>query len=629
MNWTLPPDFEDEDFSTDGELRILFEITARHLVDDPDPRAYLDWIETAGPVLAPSLAAAVDPRAGPPGQLFRALGVSFYNATPRPDAGYALDPIPEPGRNQPCSCGSGRKYKHCCLSLAGLLDLRDYNLLRHVLDVLPKRVFAELPASRVNVDAVADTVDQWLNEGEYKRALALLEPWFAGDGKLGDRLEPLFDLLMDVYYTLGNERKRERLLKKAVERGDKALRAAALQRRATILADRGEYEAAWATFGEAQRENPDDPSLSILEITLLVSRGETRQAQERARFWVSRLERFRNPGYEDLIETLRAVAEDPGKGLAGVGRDMHPGLNRLAELFEQAPPVESHYQLYGDDDAALVPDRKLANVESIWGGVFPQAKPMLVSVQSDAWEMWEDAQPWLALLEETPLAWQSFDVLDDLAMAVEALSIMGTDTTLLEPLLDRGIALLERNLFAAGRKGSRLPWGFMENRPALRLLAHRAFRLLEREEDDTIDGSFVDLAERLIALNPMDNHGIRDHLARAYLKKDEPEKALALSEQYPDDFCAMTLNRMLALYRLGRRDEALQLLHETGARHAVAIKMLLAKNPKPPRHSEYGMQVGGKEEAWEYRAAHRALWQRDDALEWLRKGWRSVKKQSG
>jgi len=25
-------------------------------------------------------------------------------------------PAPRPGRNEPCHCGSGRKYKHCCLA---------------------------------------------------------------------------------------------------------------------------------------------------------------------------------------------------------------------------------------------------------------------------------------------------------------------------------------------------------------------------------------------------------------------------------------------------------------------------------------------------------------------------------
>lgn len=30
----------------------------------------------------------------------------------------------EPGRNDPCSCGSGRKYKHCCLKANDALDFR-------------------------------------------------------------------------------------------------------------------------------------------------------------------------------------------------------------------------------------------------------------------------------------------------------------------------------------------------------------------------------------------------------------------------------------------------------------------------------------------------------------------------
>jgi hypothetical protein len=25
-------------------------------------------------------------------------------------------PLPHPGRNEPCHCGSGKKYKHCCLA---------------------------------------------------------------------------------------------------------------------------------------------------------------------------------------------------------------------------------------------------------------------------------------------------------------------------------------------------------------------------------------------------------------------------------------------------------------------------------------------------------------------------------
>jgi uncharacterized protein len=34
----------------------------------------------------------------------------------QPDAGTAQIPAAEPGRNDPCRCGSGRKYKHCCMN---------------------------------------------------------------------------------------------------------------------------------------------------------------------------------------------------------------------------------------------------------------------------------------------------------------------------------------------------------------------------------------------------------------------------------------------------------------------------------------------------------------------------------
>lgn len=44
----------------------------------------------------------------------------------------------KPGRNDPCPCGSGKKYKHCCLRAeAAMLDSPDaltWRRIRHVLD---------------------------------------------------------------------------------------------------------------------------------------------------------------------------------------------------------------------------------------------------------------------------------------------------------------------------------------------------------------------------------------------------------------------------------------------------------------------------------------------------------------
>lgn len=613
----------------DGEFFLLLEVAARILAKSGDPSAFLDWIADAGPHLAPALARGFDPRTGPPGLGFRAMGVAIYNAMPLPEAGFQPRRIPEPGRNEPCLCGSGEKYKRCCRPLAGMLNLSGYNMLRHVLDALPKKHFTELPASRVDPIAVHDTARQWQDEGDNERAVALLEPWFGGDAPLVGKLEPLFDQLMDCYLVLGNERRRDRLVAAVLERGDRELRAAALQRRSTMHADRGDIERAWESFREAQRTDPDNPSHAALELTLLISRGEIERARERARFWIARLERLRDPDLADMIGFLRAVQADPHAAMAGTDRERFPVLVSLETLLGAAPAPEACYEFIDRGEAGRVikPRQDLAKMEARWREVFPQTKPSLTRTQHDFTGMWDEPEKWLDFLAGNSLAWHSFDVLDDLAMAVDALQTMGAGASILEPLLGRGTALLDANLDAAAPGDGTLQWIWQENRPALRTLAHLAFRALDDMDRGASGERFIELAERLITLNPNDNHGIRESLTRAYLARGWPEKALVLTDRYPDDFCGPTLNRILALVRLGRRGDALTALRDAARHHRAAIEMLLAAAPKQPRSDAgYGIAVGSKEEAWEYRTAHRALWEQDGALDWLGAAWRDIRK---
>jgi len=460
------------------ELFGLFEVSAKFLARSGDPAAFLDWFARAGPALAPEFARGIDPRTGPPGLAFRAMGVAIYNAMPLPDADFKARRIPEPGRNESCLCGSGRKYKHCCLRLRGTLDLSDYNLLRHMLDTLPRKRFAGLPASRVDPLAVCDAARQWHEEGEDERAVALLEPWFAGEGALAGKLEPLFDQLMDCCLALGRDRKRERLVAAALARGDRDLRAAALERRSTMLADRGDFDGAWASFREAQREQPEDPNLATLELTLLVSRGEAERARERSRFWIASLERRRDPALAELIAYMKRVQADPFAAMSEVAKKQFPGLERLAALFAAAPAPQAQYAVVDRAEAGVVlePRDALARTQARWRKAFPQAKPGLTATQHGDAGMWDEPRLWLEFLERNVAAWQSLDVLDDLAMAVEALPVIGAGATIVDPLLERGVALIEANLAAAGAGNGTLQWGWLKNRPALRMLAHLAYR---------------------------------------------------------------------------------------------------------------------------------------------------------
>jgi hypothetical protein len=135
-------------FTTEAEgslddLHILLGACARQLVADDDAGAFSDWFVAAVPRLAPALIA----QAIEPDQFARVLARAIYSITPLPGNAYAPRRLPAPGRNEPCFCGSGRKYKHCCERLDAHHPFADVNMLRYVLDAVPVARFAELPGT--------------------------------------------------------------------------------------------------------------------------------------------------------------------------------------------------------------------------------------------------------------------------------------------------------------------------------------------------------------------------------------------------------------------------------------------------------------------------------------------------
>src|SRR5512137_160839 len=84
-------------------------------------------------------------------------------------------------------------------------------------------------------------------------------------------------------------RPKERLIEQVANVRDRTLRSAALHRRITILADRGERAEAWRLFAEAQRLEPDSPMLATLELTMLLGQEDYAGLRERGQFWMARL----------------------------------------------------------------------------------------------------------------------------------------------------------------------------------------------------------------------------------------------------------------------------------------------------------------------------------------------------
>jgi len=194
-------------------------------------------------------------------------------------------------------------------------------------------------------------------------------------------------------------------------------------------------------------------------------------------------------------------------------------------LLAAAPVPEAHYEVIDQGEAGrmLEPRQDLASVEQRWREAFPQTKPSLTATQHDFTGMWDEPEKWLEFLAGNSLAWQSFDVLDDLAMAIDALQTMGTGPSVLEPLLGRGTALLDANLDAGASGNGTLPWGWQENRPALRMLAHLVFRAQEAMDQGASGERFIELAERLIAL------AWYFQLRRSYLSPGESQSSPSTS----------------------------------------------------------------------------------------------------
>lgn len=624
MNTISPSDFEQQ-------IENLLSLAGREVCSDPSAEEFTTWFVRTAPKVMPALLAKIEPTPAEVNKFLRVAALNLFADLPQPAHDLQRVKQPRPGRNDPCTCGSGEKYKHCCGELVMPPLFGDMNLLRYVLDAYPKTRLGLVSLSKASIDELADTARQWNEWGEDTRVVAMLEPYFAGSGPLAARLSPLFDMLMSSWLALDKPAKRERLLDALVLRGDRPLQSDALQRRTTMLADHGLYAAAWLCFKQASELNPNDPALSFLEVTTLLSEGRAAEAQTRAQWWADFLARQREPQLSAAIDALRKMAKDPYGGMMNIATSANEDLQRLQTLFLAAPPPAVHhsFDVFPLDDeqrgtqllaSDFEPDAELARLEQRWSEVFDQAKPSMTTVQNDAEDVWDNAPVWLDLLAQHPALWCSFDVLDDLVMAADTVHLAGVQQRLLVPLAERAAEQLRLTLESresgGGGDAVQCPWGVQSHRVALRPVAHLAFVCAETANWQR----FMELAHWLVLeLNPNDNHGLRDGLSCAYVRFERWDDVVTLSARYPDDMPTLALNAVLATFALGNTAEAAGLLKLAQTTYPVAVKMLLEKAPKPVKpDGDSGVLVGGKYEAWLYVSMMREFWEQQQALDWGR-----------
>lgn len=639
-----------ENSDASEELSMLFSVAGRKIAQAVSRESLLDWFREAAPLLAPSLFRA-ERDADNVRRAAGAIGAAFWFAVPQPALGWRHAPKAMPGRNDPCFCGSGLKYKRCCDGLGIPSELFErINLLRFVLDAWPTKDLGKIAFDRLDPEALTDAAHVWGQQGEAQRAATLLEALFASGIKLDARHEFVFDKLMDLWLELGRPGKRLALIEKLLNHPDPDLSSAVHQRKVIILADSGDWDAAWALFHASLRRHPDHPAFAQLELTLLLQQGRDEEARARARFWAQRLRRI-DAQYASYADQLIAYAENPAASFERDSEFDSPELQSLRDALANAPPPANHHKLdVGGGDAAglagegfLAAEPALEKLARSWHRGFPIPEPMLTSLRSDVGVLHQELPSALALLARQPLGWHSFVVLDSLSMlAYERGELEPPWMALCVRLGERARALMHLALpepmrlgdddagaqvmrLAAGPEsdesrpatgGATLPWSFHQNRVPLRIVVRE---IAARTRLHTTDPMIDRLQAWMLRLNPGDNHDQRSELSTRLLHGRQFAAALHLCRCYAGSVGALAANEMLASYVLDGPAQAKAIWDERGRHLREIRKALLAERIARPREVDTGYRtVGGRGEAWDYRQQMRDCWIRENAIEWLR-----------
>ncbi|MBI9081282.1 MAG: SEC-C domain-containing protein [Pseudodesulfovibrio sp.] len=610
----------------------------------------------------------------------------IWNVVPLPGKGFLPSPIPKPKRNEPCLCGSGKKFKQCCARLPEMPPLPSEVVWSFVIEQLDDLQVAEVVRNKkVSLDLIAVLIEKYLEEGDPEEAIVLLEPLFFPSIMDSSELAGLLlDGLCDAYGAMADHEGKEALLEHVIATASKSpLRSAAHQRSAAAALDQGDTAAAWLHFKAGMQDAPGSVGLSILEAQILLFEKRFSEAADRARFWIAKLKKNRRYDYGPLVERLQEVVDDPeGATATLLGAAILPDLfPELMETVQERPLPQYEYRAIepidadseeglkaeilsrlpaklpdgvdgeamvtkllaemqggapdqndeaAEDDFTLVPSGTISAAETRWRDIFPLEKPFSIQwLPFECGEVWspERTPEWTAFLRENPEALDSLDILDDFATAILALPggmDQEEEKTLLVPILRRARRIVMESL----PSNVVLDWRSVPNRPAIRPAARLALLKLDRGQEDA---EFYALVEESLRINPNDNFGLRGYFMNHLVRMGRNWEALEMLARYPDDTQAdIPYGSVLVLYRMGDKSRAADQFQLAFEQLPKVAKALVQSSMKQPEMNPHGIQIGGSDQAWLYQETMRDEWRKTRGiLTWMKRLMQANAKRTG
>lgn len=159
-------DISGKDHELMEEFQLVLQISARKVLEGVDDSAFLDWARNSIPHLAPSMLAGF-PREEHHRQAFW-IGVSIWNAAPSPGNHYQSSPLPKPGRNEACPCGSGMKYKRCCERMQPVPDMSTLAFWPVIAAICPKtEINRMLGDPRFPLEGIGLMAEHFFDSGDF------------------------------------------------------------------------------------------------------------------------------------------------------------------------------------------------------------------------------------------------------------------------------------------------------------------------------------------------------------------------------------------------------------------------------------------------------------------------------
>jgi len=537
----------------------------------------------------------------------------YWRHLPHPLNHWQPHPVTDPGRNEPCYCGSLRKYKQCCEPLAD--ELRHSALAYEMEIMLLDQLFEALPKTRlkqllINIPppaALAGEIAEILFEQDvaFNLIIAMLEASLADLEHLDARAELAYEILLNLFPDGFSNKKKCLWLERGLNCRDTTLRCAAMHRQISALADQGDYPKAWALFQQTLRLQPDNPSHAHLELILLWNQGRQSEAIGRADFWLRKLG---GKVSSELLDWLKAFRDNPDATMGITGMHHAPELLDLNQIFSALPAPNADAQQWqnaGDRQFILRHSKAGIGRYLEWQKSVEQESGLI-----------DDASLLLELavdeLRQQPRLTDDLLVLGELC---ESLNSYPPGPNLLsQTVLARFHGLLEQLLKTLPTKAE-ASWAMRDNRPWLQSIGN-AMILARHCQQLTVAQQ---LAQSLLRLNPNDNQGIRFNYSCWLMHSGDFNAQLQLAAQYPDDISVqLATDAALAYFRLGQRSQADHALQSVLIEHPQLGDYLQGKKQRPPRGYQQGLiRYNSQDSYWIYWQQCGLLWQTVEVREWL------------